>query len=74
MRTDSVDLGIAALVRHYGVPEAEIRADLADIIMDETGVTQHISPENVILMLAGALGALNDSGYDDAAVTVAENP
>jgi hypothetical protein len=73
MSPDPVDLGIAALSRHYGVPEAELRADLATYDLDETGVTQHISPESVISSLAGALGALNDFGYDDASVTEAEN-
>jgi hypothetical protein len=71
--TDPVDWGIAALSRHYGCPEAEIRADIADYILDESGVRQHIPPENLIWSLIGALGALNDWGYDDATVTAAEN-
>jgi hypothetical protein len=72
--TDPADLGITALSRHYGRPEAEIRADIADYVLDESGVRQHIPAESLILSLAAALGALNDCGCDDATVTAAENP
>jgi hypothetical protein len=64
--------GLAALSRHYGVTEAQITADITDIILTESEVLSHVSLESVAMSLAGALGALNGCGYDDAAVTAAE--
>jgi hypothetical protein len=61
-----IDEGIAALARHYGVPEAEIIEDLYG------GCRSRVSLEDVAESLVTVLGVLNDFGFDDAAVTAAE--
>jgi DeoR/GlpR family transcriptional regulator of sugar metabolism len=69
------DEGITALARHYGVTEAEVRADLAD--MSEAnrvlGLPGRSTPlENVAMSLIVALNKLTRYGFDDAAVSAAE--
>ena len=61
-----MDAGISALARHYGVTEAEITEDLADMHGD---VGRASLLEGVTRSLIAALWALNDCGFDDAAVT-----
>jgi hypothetical protein len=77
-----IDQAIEALARHYHVSEAEIAADHADLV-DEDGHSVDLADmpegegyrillENVTHSLIAALAALNGCGFDDEAVTAAE--
>jgi hypothetical protein len=65
-----IDEAITALARHYGVTEAEITEDLVD--MSEGLPGRSVPLENVAMSLLVALNKLTKYGFDDAAVTAAE--
>jgi hypothetical protein len=68
--TKIIDEGIAALARHYGVSEAEIVEELVGML--ESGLCGQAPLEVVVGSLIAALYALHLHGFDDAAVTAAE--
>ncbi len=61
---------ITALARHYGTPEAEVMANLAD--MADAGHRSLDLLENAAMALAVALDKLTYAGFDDAAFTAWE--
>jgi len=65
----AIDEAITALARHYGCTEAEITEDLAD--MSELA-GRSVLLESVTRSLINALSTLNDYGFDDGAVSAAE--
>jgi hypothetical protein len=79
---NTIDRAITALARHYGVPEAEIAGDHADLVDEDghridladlpEGEGYRILLENVTHSLIAALWTLNSYGFDDEAVTAAE--
>ena len=64
------DEAITALARHYGTPEAQVREELAD--MADAGFRSRDLLENAAMSLIVALDKLTGYGFDDAAVTAAE--
>ena len=65
-----IDEAITALARHYGVTEAEITENLADMSEGLPGRRDLL--ENVTRSLIAALAMLNSCGFDDGAVSAAE--
>jgi hypothetical protein len=65
-----IDEAITALARHYGTPEAEIMEELAD--MADGGFRSRDLLENAAMSLIVALNKLTKYGFDDAAVSAAE--
>jgi hypothetical protein len=69
-----IDQAIRALARHYRVTEAEITEDLVVMVEwdGESIPLENVTLEAVTHSLIAALGALNAFGFDDDAVTAAE--
>ena len=66
-----IDQAIRALARHYDTTEAEVIENLADMSEGLPG-RSNVLLETVTFSLIAALGALNAYGFDDGAVTAAE--